>query len=82
MYHSASSGSNNVTKLPCLVRVREPRVEWRGFDVSGRFDHLWHFDCNETQLVFRFFIRKSVSHKGKLNTMECGLITITKVYNL
>lgn len=54
---------NNVTNLPRLVRVREPRVERRGFDVGGRFDHLRHFDCNETQLIFRYFIRKSGSHK-------------------
>lgn len=29
--------------LPCLVRVREAWVERCGFDVGGRFDHLWHF---------------------------------------
>lgn len=42
--------------LPCLVLVREPRVERCGFDVGGRFDHLRHDAATKHNLVIEIIL--------------------------
>lgn len=46
--------------LLSLVLVREPRVERRGLDFSGRFDHLRHFAAKKQHnSCWKSFILKS-----------------------
>lgn len=42
--------------VPCLVLVREPRVERCGFDVGGRFDHLRHDAATKHNLVIEIIL--------------------------